>query len=70
MQPDAEARASRIGFSAWHLLIVIRRVVDHHRQQESPPGSHQVAAIDRESPLETEIPLVTIVGVSGDDREE
>jgi len=53
-----------------HSFIIIRRVVDDGGQQESFVGSHQVAAIDRELPLETEIALVAIVGVSRDHREE
>jgi hypothetical protein len=53
-----------------HSFIIITGVVDDDRQQESLVGSHQVAAIDRKLPLETEIPLVAIVRVPRDDREE
>ena len=53
-----------------HSFIIIRRVVDDDGQQESFVGSHQVAAIDRELPLETEIALVAIVRAPGDHREE
>ena len=53
-----------------HPFIIITRVVDDDRQQESLVGRDQVGAIDRELPLETEIPLDAIVRVVRDDREE
>jgi len=51
-------------------LIVLAGVVDDDRQQERLVSRHQMRPIDRELPLETEIPLLALVGVSRDDRDE
>jgi hypothetical protein len=53
-----------------HASIIITRVVDNYRQKEGLVAGHQMAPIHRELPLETEIPLVAVVSVAGDDGEE
>jgi hypothetical protein len=51
-------------------FIRLRRVVDHHRKQESLIRRHQVRTINRELPFEAEVPLDTRVCIRGDDRDE
>jgi hypothetical protein len=52
------------------VFVVLAGIVDNHRKQERLVGRHQVGPVDRELPLQTEIPLVALVGVSRDDRDE
>ena len=53
-----------------HPFVIIRCVVDGHRQQECSVRRHQMAAVDREFPLETEVAFIAGVRAAGDDREE
>ncbi len=68
--PARQARPLHLPKPVRHPIIVIKRLVDHDRQQESLVGRYQVGPIDRELPFKTEIPLDAIVRVPGDDREE
>jgi len=51
----------------WHPLIIVRRVVDHDRQQERFVRRYTLAAIDHEVPFESEVPLGALMGVFRDD---
>jgi hypothetical protein len=53
-----------------HSCIIITRVVDDDRQQESHVGIHEVTAINRQLPLKTEVPFTAIVRSARDDRNE
>jgi hypothetical protein len=56
--------------SVGDVLIILARIVDDDGKEERLTGRHQVRSIDRELPLKTEIPLVTIVGVPRNHRDE
>jgi hypothetical protein len=44
--PSREARPLQLAESVRHLLVIIRRIVDHDRQQECLRGRNEVGAID------------------------
>ena len=53
-----------------HPFIIIGRVIDDDGYQKGQVGVHEVAAIDRKFPLETEVALTPIVCGARDDREK
>jgi hypothetical protein len=53
-----------------HPFIIIARIVDDDRQQKREVRIHEVTAINRQLPFESEIALTALVRGVRDDREE